>query len=40
LIYTRQKGMGIGACIAQLELLAKIGEPSDMNNRVEYLTTR
>jgi hypothetical protein len=35
--YADQLGISIGQAIRDLELLAKIYEPDDMRNRVEYL---
>lgn len=37
IIYSHQLGPTIGQCIADLELLAKLEEPDDFLNRVEYL---
>src|SRR5215470_11300041 len=34
---THTKGVTIGQCVADLELIAKIYEPEDLANRVEYL---
>ena len=36
-IFAHQLGITIGRCVADLELLAKCGEPSEFVNRVEYL---
>jgi hypothetical protein len=36
-IYAHQETVTIGQCIADLELLAKVSEPEDFMNRVEYL---
>lgn len=36
-IYAHQLKCSIGQCIEELELLAKLGEPDDFANRVEYL---
>ena len=34
-IFAHQLRVSIGACVDDLELIAKAGEPEDMNNRVE-----
>jgi uncharacterized protein with PIN domain len=36
-IYTHPLRLSIGACIRELELIAKAGEPEDLFNRVEIL---
>lgn len=36
-VYAHQLKVSIGQCIADLELIAKVGEPEDFANRVEYL---
>ena len=36
-IYGHQLNVTIGQCVADLELIAKVYEPQDMANRVEYL---
>ena len=36
-IYAHQLRVNIGQCIRDLELLAKIYDPADMANRIEYL---
>jgi hypothetical protein len=36
-IYAHQLKSTIGQCIEGLELIAKIGEPEDFANRIEYL---
>jgi hypothetical protein len=36
-IYAHQLGISIGACIRELEVIAKAGEPEDLFNRVDYL---
>jgi predicted nuclease of predicted toxin-antitoxin system len=36
-VYAHQLNVTIGQCVADLELIAKIYEPEDMANRVEYL---
>lgn len=36
-IYAHQMKVSIGQCIEDLELLAKVNEPEDLVNRVEYL---
>jgi predicted nuclease of predicted toxin-antitoxin system len=37
-IYAHQMRVSIGACIQQLEIIAKAGEEGDMLNQVEFLT--
>jgi hypothetical protein len=37
LIYCHQERLGIGALIAELELVAKASEPSELEERVLYL---
>jgi hypothetical protein len=37
IIYAHQLHVSIGQCVTDLELIAKIYEPSDMTGRVEYL---
>jgi predicted nuclease of predicted toxin-antitoxin system len=39
-IFAHQLRVSIGDCIHDLEMIAKAGEPEDMNNRVEYLPLR
>ncbi len=39
-IYAHQLRISIGQCTEDLELLAKVGEPEDFVNRVEYLPLR
>jgi hypothetical protein len=39
-IYGHQLNVTIGQCIRDLELLAKVNEPEDCANRVEYLPLR
>ena len=36
-VYAHQLRVSIGQCVADLELIAKVYEPEDMENRVEYL---
>ncbi len=36
-IYAHQLKVSVGQCIEDLELLAKVNEPEDFANRVEYL---
>jgi hypothetical protein len=36
-VFTQQQHLPYGRCIDDLELLAKVYEPADMQNRVEYL---
>lgn len=36
-IYAHQMRVSIGTCVHNLELIAKAGEPNDMQNRVEFL---
>ena len=36
-IYAHQLRITIGACIRDLELIAKAGEPEDVMNRVQFL---
>ena len=36
-IYAHQMGITIGQAIRDLELLAKVLEPADMKNRIEFL---
>jgi predicted nuclease of predicted toxin-antitoxin system len=36
-IYAHQLGVSIGACIRDLEMIARVGESEDLLNRVEYL---
>lgn len=36
-IYAPQTGVTIGRCVADLELIAKAGDPAEWINRVEYL---
>jgi predicted nuclease of predicted toxin-antitoxin system len=40
IIFAAQLDVTIGQCIADLELLAKVFEPADVANRVEYLPLR
>lgn len=39
-IYAHQLRISTGQCIDDLELLAKVGEPEDFANRVEFLPLR
>lgn len=36
-IYAHQLSVSIAACIRDLEMIARVGEPEDLFNRVEYL---
>lgn len=36
-IYTSPLNTSIGICIKDLEIIAKVGEPDDLANRVEFL---
>jgi hypothetical protein len=36
-IFAEQLGITIGQCISDLELIARVYEPEDIANRVEYL---
>ena len=36
-IYAHQQRVNIGDCIKDLELIAKLGEPEEFANRVQYL---
>ena len=36
-IYGHQLRVSIGACVDDLELIAKLSEPAELHNRVEYL---
>jgi len=36
-IYAHQLHVTIGQCVADLELIAKVGQPAEWTNRVEYL---
>jgi predicted nuclease of predicted toxin-antitoxin system len=36
-VYAHQLNVTIGQCVADLELIAKVFEPQDLANRVEYL---
>ena len=40
LVYVHPLKLSIGQIVADLELIAKVYEPSDTNNRVEYLPLR
>lgn len=37
IIYAHQLRVSIGKCVRDLELIAKVGEPEDLSNRVEFL---
>jgi len=39
-IYAHQLRVNVGLCIHDLELLAKIYDPADMANRIEYLPVK
>ena len=39
-IYAHQLRITIGACVEDLEAIAKAGEPEDMDSRVEFLPLR
>ena len=39
-VFAEQRAVTIGQCIEELELIAKVYEPADMANRVEYLPLR
>lgn len=36
-IYAHQLRVSIGVCIRNLEIIAKVGEPEDLLNRVQFL---
>lgn len=36
-VYAHQFRASIGACVDDLELIARAGEPKDLSNRVEFL---
>ena len=36
-VYAHQLHLSIGACVRELELIAKVASPEDLANRVEYL---
>jgi hypothetical protein len=36
-IYAHQLRVAVGTCISDLEIIAKAGEPEDIENRVEFL---
>ncbi len=36
-IYAHQLRVSIGACVHDLEIIAKAGEPEDLSNRVQFL---
>jgi len=37
IIYAHQLRVSVGRCISQLEIIAKMGDPDDLANQVEYL---
>ncbi|GAK59828.1 hypothetical protein U27_06814 [Candidatus Vecturithrix granuli] len=37
IIYAHQLRTSIGKCVRDLELIAKVGEPEELSNRVEFL---
>jgi len=39
-VYAHQLRVTIGQCISDLEIIAKAGEPEDLQNRVEHLPLR
>ena len=39
-IYARQRKVTIGQCVLDLEFIAKLSEPEEWSNRVEYLPLR
>lgn len=39
-VYSHQLALTIGQCVGDLELLAKVCEPGEFENRVEYLPLR
>jgi hypothetical protein len=39
-IYAHQLHVTLGQCVADLELIARVGEPADLANRVCYLPLR
>jgi len=38
IIYAHQAGVTIGECVNDLELIARVYEPEDLINRIEYLS--
>ncbi len=38
-IYAHQLRVSIGSCIKQLEIIAKAGDPEDLVNKVEFLSS-
>ena len=36
-IYTHQLSITIGQCVRDLEIIAKVADPEDLRNRVEFL---
>lgn len=36
-IYAHQLRVSIGICVNELEMIAQVGEPKDINNRVQFL---
>jgi Domain of unknown function (DUF5615) len=39
-IYAHQRGLSIGQCVQELEVIAGVCEPDDLANRVQYLPLR
>ena|ERR1043165_4294907 len=39
-IYVHQNNISVGQCVDELELIATVGEPEEMSNRIEYLPLR
>ena len=37
IVYAHQLRISIGACIRDLELIARVGEPDDLRDRVQFL---
>jgi len=37
IIYGHQLKITVGSCVSDLELIAKVAEPVDLKNRIEYL---
>jgi hypothetical protein len=37
LVFAHPTRISVGECIRDLELIAKVGEPADMANQIEYL---
>lgn len=36
-IYAHQLRVSIGICVNELEMIAQVGEPKDINNQVQFL---